>query len=57
MLADDRKGPSEEAWIGTLVFLSFIGAMKRAANRVFGGFLRLLGIRRDPGEGDDGSPR
>jgi hypothetical protein len=31
--------------------------MKRLANRVFGAFLRLLGIRRNPDDGDDGSPR
>lgn len=57
MPADDRNGPSEGAWIGTLLFLSILGAGRRAANRVFGGFLRLLGIRRDAGEGDDGGPR
>jgi hypothetical protein len=31
--------------------------MRRLADRVLGAFLRLLGIRRDPDAGDDGSPR
>jgi hypothetical protein len=31
--------------------------MRRLANRVLGAFLRLLGIRREAGDGDDGSPR
>jgi hypothetical protein len=56
-VTEDRDGPSEGTWIGTLLFLSALGAIKRAANRAFGALLQAIGIRRDPDEGDDGSPR
>jgi hypothetical protein len=48
-MAMNDQPPKAWVWILELA--------RERLNSLLGRFLRLIGIRRDPGEGDDGSPR